>query len=135
MLHTWSHQKPRNYFQLNFSFKPEYSTEINGAIMVNCTTLRHVVSSAAEAKTASLYCNAQSILPICHLLQALNYPQPSTSIKTDNFTASVFIYDNINQKLSKSWDMRYYWLRDRKMQKRFDIYWKPGSESEADYFT
>ena len=31
--------------------------------------------------------------------------------------------------------MRYYWLRDRKNQQQFDIYWKPGSESEADYFT
>ena len=31
--------------------------------------------------------------------------------------------------------MRYYWLRDRSAQQQFDIYWKPGSESEADYYT
>ena len=31
--------------------------------------------------------------------------------------------------------MRYYWLRDRQTQQQFDIYWKPGPESDADYFT
>ena len=92
-------------------------------------------SAVAEAASAGLYYNAQSIIPICHLLQALNNPQPSTPIKTDNSTASAFVYDKINKKCLKSWDMRYYWLRDRKIQKQLVIYWKPGSESEADYFT
>ena len=31
--------------------------------------------------------------------------------------------------------MRYYWLRDRKNQKQFDIYWHPGPENDTDYFT
>ena len=123
------------YFQLNTQPKPEYSQEINGAIMVNCTTLRHVVSSAAEAETAGVYHNAQLALPIRILLHALDHPQPPTPIKTDNSTALGFIKDNINKKRSKSWDVRYYWLRDRQSQKQFDIYWKPGPESDADYFT
>merc|ERR1712197_166498 len=103
--------------------------------MVNCTTLRHVVSSAAEAETAGVYHNAQLALPIRILLHVLDHPQPPTPIKTNNLTALGFIKDNINKKRSKSWDMRYHWLRDRQSQKQFDIYWKPGPESDADYFT
>ena len=38
-------------------------------------------------------------------------------------------------KRSKSWDMRYYWLRDRQMQRQFDIYWEEGIKNLADYFT
>ena len=31
--------------------------------------------------------------------------------------------------------MRYHWLRDRENQKQFDIYWKPGVQNHADYWT
>ena len=123
------------YFQLNSCPKPSYSKEVNGAIMVTCTTLRHVVSSAAEAETAGVYCNAQSAIPIRTILHALNHPQPPTPIKTDNTTTSAFVHDNIQQKRSKSWDMRYHWLRDRSAQNQFDVYWDTGKNSEADYFT
>ena len=96
------------YFQLNRKPKLEYSEEINGAIVVNCTTLRHVVSSAAEAETAGVYHNAKLAIPIKTILNALDHPQPPTPIKTDNSTALGFIKDNINQIRSKSWNMRYY---------------------------
>ena len=103
--------------------------------MVTCTTLRHVVSSAAEAETAGVYCNAQSAIPIRTILHALNHLQPPTPIKTDNTTTSAFVHDNIQQRQSKSWDMRYHWLRDRSAQNQFDVYWDTGKNSEADYFT
>lgn len=45
------------------------------------------------------------------------------------------LYDNINQKRSKSWDMRYYWLRDKMAQELFDIYWRKGSDNHGDYWT
>ena len=69
------------------------------------------------------------------MLEALGHPQPPTPIKTDNSTAQGFVYDNINQKKSKSWDMRFYWLRDREEQKQFKIYWDKGSNNNADYQT
>ena len=61
--------------------------------------------------------------------------QPPTPIKTDNATANGFIHDNIHQKRSKSWDMRYYWLRDRQLQKQFQIFWEKALSNLADYFT
>ena len=32
-------------------------------------------------------------------------------------------------------DMRFYWVRDRVKQGQFIVYWKKGSENDADYFT
>ena len=111
-------------------------TPLNGATLVECKTILHVVASAAEAETAGLFHNAQIAVPmIRHILEALGHNQPPTPIKTDNSTAVGFTYNNINQKRSKSWDMRYYWLRDRQNQKQFDIYWDKGTRNNADYHT
>ena len=71
---------------------------INGAILVECKTLRHVVSSAAEAETAALYHNAQTAVLLRTILDALNHKQPSTPVKTDNSTANGFIHNNIHMK-------------------------------------
>ena len=123
------------YFHLaNHPNNPAKTTP-NGAVHVECKTLRHVVSSAAEAETAGVFHNAQTALPIRVILQALDHPQPPTPIKTDNSTANGFIHDNIHQKRSKSWDMRYYWLRDRQTQQQFLFFWDKGSNNDADYFT
>lgn len=69
------------------------------------------------------------------MLIALGHPQPPTPIKTDNSTAHGFVYDNINLKKSKSWDMRYYWLRDKEHQKDINFFREPGTQNNADYFT
>ena len=108
---------------------------LNGAILVECTTLRHVVSSAAEAEVGALYHNVRVALPIKNLLEAIGHSQNSTIITTDNSTAHSFVYDNIHQKRSKSWDMRFYWLRDRMNQKQFIIKWAAGKSNKADYYT
>ena len=107
----------------------------NGAILVECKTLRHVVSSSAEAEVAGIFHNATTAVPIRHILESLNHPQPPTPLKTDNSTATGFVYDNIHQKRSKAWDMRYHWLRDRSTQQQFNIFWHPGTDNDGDYYT
>ena len=123
------------YFQLGSLPTSTQHPKLNGAVLVECKTLRHVVSSAAEAETGGIFHNAQVAIPIRTLLHKLNHPQPPTPIKTDNSTACGFIHDNIHQKRSKSWDMRYYWLRDRLAQLQFNFYWDKGSNNYADYHT
>ena len=109
---------------------------VNGAIHVECKTLKHVVSSAAEAETGGIFVNSQLTIPIRHSLQALGHIQPPTPIKTDNSTAYKFVHNDMKQKMSKSWDMRYNWLRDRDtIQKMLRIYWEKGSKNWGDYFT
>ena len=108
---------------------------LNGAILVKCKTLRHVVASAAEAELSGVFHNSQVSIPIQRILTILNHPQPPTPIKTDNSTANGFIHDNIHQKKSKSWDMKYHWLRERMTKQQFNFFWDKGINNHADYFT
>ena len=104
-------------------------------MLVTCKTLRHVVSSAAEAETSGVFINAQLAIPIRHTLVSLGHPQPPTPIKTDNSTAAGHINSNMQQKRSKSWDMRFHWLRDKETQKQMHVCWDKGINNKADYHT
>ena len=123
------------YFHLSDHPNKTKSPKLNAAIQVECKTLRHVVSSSAEAEVAGIFHNATIAVPMRHILKSIGHPQPPTPIKTDNATATGFVYDNIHQKRSKSWDMRYHWLRDRETQQQFHIFWRPGDENNSDYYT
>ena len=107
----------------------------NGPILTECKTIRHVVASAAEAETGGLFYNGQTIIPIRQALEALGHKQPPTPLKTDNSTARDFVNRSLRQKRSKSWDMRYHWLRDRQNRMHLRVYWDKGSNNDADYFT
>ena len=51
------------------------------------------------------------------ILQIVIHSQPPTPIKTDDTTATGFVYKNIQLKISKLRDMRHYWLRDKETRK------------------
>ena len=104
-------------------------------ILVECKTLRHVVASSAEAEITGVFHNAQVAIPIRRLLHSLGHPQPTTTITTDNTTVAAFANDNITQKRSKSWDIRYYWLRDKQQHNIFKPAWTKAQDNLADYFT
>ena len=123
------------YFQMNDDPVRVPHPTINGAILVECKTLKHVVSSAAEAETAGVFHNAQKAIPIRYILEQLGHLQPPTPLKTDNSTALGFVKNNIHQKRSKSWDMRFHWLRDRMTRQQINVYWEKGVNNNADYFT
>ena len=115
---------------------PEKKNEnINGAILVECKYLKHVVASAAEAETGGLFHNCQNAIYIRKLLKILKHDQIPTPIKTDNSTAAAFVNEMIRQKRSKSWDMRYHWIRDQQLQNTIRVYWDKGQNNKADYFT
>ena len=67
----------------------------NGALLVECRTLRHVVASSAEAETADIFHNAQIAIPIHYVFHQLGHHQPPTPFKTDNATALHLIKNNI----------------------------------------
>ena len=56
------------------------------------------------------------------MLNALGHKQGITPVKKDNQTASSFVHNTLKAKRSKSWDMRYFWLKDRVSQSQFFIY-------------
>jgi hypothetical protein len=107
----------------------------NGAILTVCKTIRGVMTSAAEAETAGVYGNAQEAIACRISLNALGHPQGATPLKTDNSTSTSFVHANIKQRRSKTWDMRWNWLRDKATHEQLRIYWGKGEDNEADYFT
>jgi hypothetical protein len=56
-------------------------------------------------------------------------------METDNTTATGYRNGTIKQKRTKAMDVRFYWIKDRVKQGQFKIYWGPGFQSLADYFT
>ena len=112
-----SQSRITSYFQINNFPKPNHHQSINGAIRVECKTLRHGVSSAAEEKTSRIYHNTLRAILFQTILNGIDHPQPLTPVKSNDSTTNGFTHDNIHQKRYKSWDMRYYWLRDQKPQK------------------
>ena len=108
---------------------------INGAIHVHSSRIRNVMASAAEAELGALYDNAQEAAAIRTTLDDMGRPQQTTAIKTDNSTAAGIANNTLKQRKSRSMDMKFYWIRDRTNQKEIKVYWKPGVENNADYFT
>ena len=108
---------------------------INGSINVLAKLIKNVMSSAAEAECGGLYMNAKAAVPERTTLIELGHPQPPTPLKTDNSTADGIMNKTVKQQRSKAIDMRFYWLQDRCEQGQFRVYWAPGVENLADYYT
>jgi hypothetical protein len=107
----------------------------NGAILTVCKTIRGVMTSAAESETAGVFGNGQEIIALRISLLALGHPQTATPLKTDNSTSNSFVHANIKQRRSKTWDMRWNWLRDKATHEQLRMYWAKGVDNDADYFT
>jgi hypothetical protein len=100
------------------------SPKLNGAIHVHSSIMKMVLASAAEAEVGALFFNAQEACSLRQILIDLGHQQPATTINS-----------SIKQRRSKAIDMRFYWLRDRIRQLQFQVYWEPGANNLADYFT
>ena len=113
------------------------SDRSNGPVDILCKTIKNVVSSAAEAETGSIYIGGKRACLMRTALEELGHPQPitGTPFKTDNSTAQGILTSKMRQKLSKSFDMRYWWMKDRINQCQFNLIWAPGKFNLADYFT
>jgi hypothetical protein len=107
----------------------------NGEILIISTVLKHVMSSAAEAEIGAVFINAKEGAVLRTTLQELGHPQPPTPMETDITTATGYSNCTIKQKRTKAMDMRFYWIKDRVKQGQFNVYWGPGYQNLADYFT
>ena len=113
----------------------EHKPSHNAPIYVECKTIKNVVCSVAEAETAGLLYNRQTAAMISGILNGMRHLQHPTKLKTDNSTTNSFAHATMHMKRSKTWDMSYHWLRERKTRKQLDIYWDKGINNHADYFT
>ena len=125
------------HFYLSAGASPTkvYAKRFNAPIHTECSTLKNVVSSAAEAECGALFHNCTVAIGIRNALIGLGHQQGKTLVVTDNSTANSFVHSEMRVKRSKSWDMKYNWLRDRSAQQQFNILWDKGIYNLADYFT
>ena len=109
----------------------------NAPVHVMCNTIKNVMASAAEAETGGIFMATQRACPLRTAIIELGHPQPKTGTPcyTDNATAKGILTASMRQKLSKAFDMRFYWIRDRIQQGQFDLIWRKGILNMADYFT
>ena len=111
------------------------SEPVNAAVDIVCTILPTVTSSTAESEYVALFINGQKGEPLRNTLFDLGYPQGATPLKTDNECATGIATDSIQQRRSKAILMRFHWIRERVRLGHFHVYWRPGDENIADYFT
>jgi hypothetical protein len=107
----------------------------NGAILIISKVLKHVMSSAAEAEIGAVFINAKEGAFLRTTLEELGHKQPPTPMVTDNTTATGYSNGTIQQKCTKAMDIQFYWIKERVKQGQFNVYWGPGFQNLADYFT
>jgi len=114
-----------------------YSTKDkpNGAILATTSIIPVVVASAVEAEYGGLLYNTQLAEPIRKAAEFLGYSQTCTPIICDNKSAVGIAKNTVKPKRSKSFDLRFHWIKCRQTQKHIDVQWEPGSVNLADFFT
>ena len=71
---------------------------LNGAILTNCTILKCVAASAAEAELSALFPNAIEAKIMRLTLEEMGHPQPPTPIHCDNTTALGIVSNSIKRQ-------------------------------------
>ena len=113
----------------------EHPPPLNAPILIECQALKNVVCSAAEAECGGLFHNGQTTVTLRQALKSLGHPQHPIPLKTDNKTANSFAHATMRVKRSKTWDMRFHWLREKKVKDILKFFWDRGINNLADYFT
>ena len=93
-----AHIRIAGYCHISNHLQYTNTPTLNGPLLIECRTIRSVVASSAESKIEGLFHNAQISIPICIMLEALDHPQPPTTINTYNATHG-FIYVSLVLKV------------------------------------
>ena len=109
-MHFLSDKPPSPHDPANFE------PTLNGILYVVCKILRNIMASAAEAELGALLLNCQEAVPIRITLEEMGHSQPPTPVQVDNSNTLVIATVTINQRKSKAMDVRFYWIRDRKIK-------------------
>jgi hypothetical protein len=122
------------FFYMESDTKPTKKIT-NGEILIISKVLKNVMSFAAEAEIGAVFINAKEGEVLRTTLEELGHKQPPIPMETDNTTATGYRNGTVKQKHTKAMDMCFYWIKDRVKQGQFNVYWGPGYQNLADYFT
>ena len=102
---------------------------------ITAQIIKIVMSSAADAKLATLYIVAKECVYIRLILEEMGHRQPATPLQTNNATAAGVINRKIQPKRTKAMNMCFHGLWDRETLLQFCIYWRSRKLNLVDYFT
>jgi hypothetical protein len=107
----------------------------NGAVYIASIIMKHVMSSAAEAKLNALSYVALDACSIPITLEELGHPQPPTANQKNNKCTKGIANNTVTQRRSRSMNLRFYWVYDRIEQVQYQVHCIPGKTNHVDYFT
>jgi hypothetical protein len=93
------------------------------------------MSLAAEAEIRAVFIKAKEGAVLRTTLEELGHKHPPIPMELDNTTVTGNSNGKIKQKRTKAMGMRFYWIKDRVKQGQYNVYWGPGFQHLADYFT
>ena len=109
--------------------------ERNDPIHTEFKTIHNVVSSISEAETCGNFNNRKTYIFMWPALITLEHKQPATHLITENYTTEGFVNLGMKTKSSKTWDMKWHWLRDKYVIDQLRVYWDKVTNNDANYFT
>jgi hypothetical protein len=130
----WSQEQSRWIFLPGSNIGIKHKVT-NDAILIISMILKHMISSAAEVEIGSVFLNAKEATILRTTLEEMGHPQPPTPLQSDNNTVMGYINDTIKQRRTRAMYMHFYWVKDRVKQGPFHVYWGPGYQNLANYFT
>ena len=104
-------------------------TANNRAILKVAHIIKHVMSLATEAELA------REAVYIRIILEETGHKQLPMPMQTNNAMVDAVTNGKVQPKRTKAMDMHLHWLKDRKCQEQFRIYWQPGKLNYANYWT
>jgi hypothetical protein len=106
----------------------------NGAILPLSSIIKHIMSSASKAESATLYYGCKLAVPIRTSLKEMGHPQlKCTMITTNNITAQGLTMGSVTPKASKSIDQCFHWLKCCNAQRQFLYLWCCSTDNCANY--
>jgi hypothetical protein len=114
---------------------PENDYDINGTIECMSLVSKVVVSSACEAEYGGIFVLAKKSIPFMETVSDLGYPQSMCTLITDNKPAITIAEETKIIGTSKSFDMRFHWIKDRVNQKQFELRYWETEYIQADFLT
>ena len=113
--------------------KPDLIDPNQGSACQECSVIKPIMASVAECETATLFINCQTAIVIRTTAMELGHEQPATPMQVYSTTTFNDVHDTLQQKRSKSFDVKLHWLRDRTNRKHLYVHWAKGKDNMTDY--
>ena len=107
--------------------------ERNAPIYTKCKKIQNVLSSEAKPETCGTLNNGKTAIDMRPALILLYHKQPATPLKMDNYTTEAFVIFEIKPNFSKTWYMKWHWLRYKEVLEQMRVYWDKGTNNDANY--